>query len=50
MGRPRKTPILVDENGNEYFDTPVIAQGTTGRIYLPKAWIGDSVRVIRLIK
>jgi len=48
MGRPRKNPVQVDENGQEYFEAVVTAQGTTGRLYPPKAWIGHRVRVIRL--
>ncbi len=48
MGRPRKSPVLRDEPGNEYFETTVMAQGTTGRIYPPKDWIGRKVRVTLL--
>ena len=48
MGRPRKNPVQVDENGQEYFEAVVTAQGTTGRLYPPKAWIGHRVRVTRI--
>ena len=44
-GRPRKNPVQGDENGHEYFEAVVTAQGTTGRLYPPKAWIGRRVRV-----
>jgi len=48
MGRPRKNPVQVDESGNEYFESVVTAQGTTGRVYPPREWIGHTVRVIKL--
>ena len=48
MGRPRKNPVHVDENGNEYFEAVVTAQGTTGRLYPPRDWIGHRVRVTRM--
>lgn len=48
MGRPRKNPVQTDERGREYFDATVTAQGTTGRIYPPKDWIGKQVRVTLL--
>ena len=47
-GRPRKNPVQVDENGQEYFEAVVTAQGTTGRIYPPREWIGSRVRVTRI--
>jgi len=47
MGRPRKNPVQVDENGQEYFEAVVTAQGSTGRLYPPAAWIGHRVRVTR---
>lgn len=47
-GRPRKNPVQVDEQGREYFESVVTAQGTTGRLYPPKDWIGKPVRVTRL--
>jgi putative transposon-encoded protein len=48
MGRPRRNPVHVDENGNEYFEAVVTAQGTTGRLYPPRDWIGRRVRVTRI--
>jgi hypothetical protein len=48
MGRPRKNPVQTDDQGNEYFDAVVAAQGTTGRLYPPAAWIGHRVRVTRI--
>jgi putative transposon-encoded protein len=48
MGRPRKNPVLTDDQGNEYFEAVVAAQGTTGRLYPPAAWIGSRVRVTRI--
>ena len=48
MGRPRKNPVLTDNQGQEYFEAVVTAQGTTGRVYPPKDWIGHRVRVTRI--
>ena len=48
QGRPRKNPVQVDENGQEYFEVVVMAQGNTGRVYPPKDWIGYRVRVTKL--
>lgn len=48
MGRPRKNPVLTDDQGNEYFEAVVAAQGTTGRLYPPRDWIGHRVRVTRI--
>lgn len=48
MARPRKSPVLIDEQGREYFEDIVMEQGTTGRLYPPRDWIGSKVRVIRL--
>lgn len=48
MGRPRKNPVQVDDQGNEYVESVVMAQSNTGRIYVPAEWIGSRVRVIRL--
>jgi len=51
MGRPRKSPIkLIEYNGEmrECFEDIVTAQGTTGRIYPPKSWIGKKVVCICL--
>lgn len=48
MGRPRKNPVKRDAEGREFFEAVVKAQGTTGRLYPPKDWIGHTVRVIRL--
>ena len=45
MVRPRKSPILTDEEGREYFEEIVTAQGNTGRVYPPKDWIGYKVRI-----
>lgn len=47
-GRPRKNPVQVDENGREFFEAVVTAQGTTGRIYPPASWIGKRVRVVKI--
>jgi putative transposon-encoded protein len=48
MVRPRKNPIQIDDQGNEYFDAVVMAQGNTGRVYPPKDWIGCRVRITKL--
>ena len=48
MGRPRKNPVLTDDQGQEYFEAVVTAQGTTGRLYPPRDWIGHRVRVTRI--
>ena len=48
MPRPRKNPVQVDENGNEYIEETVTAQGNTGRVYPPKDWIGHRVRITKL--
>lgn len=48
MPRPRKNPVQVDENGNEYIEETVTAQGNTGRVYPPKGWIGCRVRITKL--
>ena len=48
MGRPRKNPVQVDDQGREYFEATITAQGTTGRLYPPAAWIGHRVRVTRI--
>jgi len=48
MGRPRKNPIQIDDQGREYFEETVTAQGNTGRIYPPKDWIGKKIRCTRL--
>ncbi len=48
MARPRKNPVQVDENGNEYIEETVTAQGNTGRVYPPKVWIGHRVRITKL--
>ena len=48
MGRPRKNPVLTDDQGNEYFEAVVAAQGTTGRLYPPRDWVGHRVRVTRM--
>ena len=48
MGRPRKNPVLTDDQGHEYFEAVVTAQGTTGRLYPPRDWIGHRVRVTRI--
>ena len=48
IGRPRKNPIQIDDQGQEYFESVVAAQGTTGRLYPPAAWIGHRVRVTRI--
>jgi putative transposon-encoded protein len=48
MARPRKSPVQVDEQGNEYIDEVVTAQGNTGRVYPPKDWIGCRVRITKL--
>lgn len=48
MGRPRKSPVQTDDQGREYFEAMVAAQGTTGRLYPPAAWVGSRVRVVKL--
>ncbi|MCK9592833.1 MAG: DUF2080 family transposase-associated protein [Methanoregula sp.] len=48
IGRPRKNPIQVDDQGQEYFEETVMAQGNTGRVYPPRDWVGHRVRVTRI--
>jgi hypothetical protein len=48
MGRPRKSPIQTDEDGNEYFVASVMKQGNTGRIYPPAGWVGEEVKVTKI--
>lgn len=48
MGRPRKSPVKVDENGNEYVEAVAMAQSNTGRVYVPAEWVGRRVRVTLL--
>ena len=50
MGRPRKNPIQIDEDGNEYFVAIVMKQGNTGRIYPPAWWVGEEVRVTKITR
>lgn len=48
MGRPRKNPVKLDENGNEYVEAVAMAQSNTGRVYVPAEWVGHRVRVTRI--
>jgi len=48
MPRPRKSPILTDEQVREYFEDTVKQQGNTGRVYPPKSWVGSKVRITKL--
>jgi putative transposon-encoded protein len=48
MGRPRKNPVQVDENGQEYVEAVAMAQSNTGRVYVPAEWVGHRVRVTRI--
>lgn len=49
MGRPRKNPVLTDDQGNKYIESVVKTQGkTSGGVYLPASWIGHRVRVTRI--
>ena len=48
MGRPRKNPVQVDDQGNEYVEGVVKPQSNTGAAYVPRDWCGHRVRVTRI--
>lgn len=48
MKRVLRTPIEMQMSGFEVVEKTAESSGTSGRIYVPKKWIGKKVRAVLL--
>jgi len=48
MKRVLRTPIEMKMSGFEVVEKTAESSGTSGRIYVPKKWIGKKVRAVLL--
>lgn len=46
--RVSKEPMTIRITGYEVIEKRAQASGTSGRIYVPRAWIGKLVRAVRI--
>jgi len=48
LKKPLKEPIEMKMSGFEVVEKTAESSGTSGRIYVPKKWIGKKVRAVLL--